>query len=66
MPALFDLLYREYCHARLTEMRKQLLLRPVNLEVPEANWDAEDCEADRGNSPFRRLAARSQPPHRLS
>ena len=28
IPALFDLLYREYCHARLAEMRKQLLLIP--------------------------------------
>jgi hypothetical protein len=27
MPALFDLLYREYCRARLVEMRSQLLLR---------------------------------------
>jgi hypothetical protein len=34
MPTIFDLLYREYCRARLAEMRKQLL-----LEVPEANCD---------------------------
>jgi hypothetical protein len=27
MPALFDCLYREYCRARLAEMRKQLLIR---------------------------------------
>jgi hypothetical protein len=27
MPAIFELLYREYCRARLTEMRKQLLIR---------------------------------------
>jgi hypothetical protein len=39
MPAIFDLLYREYCRARLTEMRKQLLIRPVNDEVLEANCD---------------------------
>ena len=26
MPTIFDVLYREYCRARLTEMRKQLLL----------------------------------------
>jgi len=26
MSAIFDLLYREYCRARLAEMRKQLLL----------------------------------------
>jgi hypothetical protein len=28
MPAIFDLLYREYCRARLAEMRKQLLISP--------------------------------------
>src|SRR6201999_2172177 len=28
MPALFDMLYHEYCRARLDEMRSQLLLRP--------------------------------------
>jgi hypothetical protein len=27
MPFIFDLLYREYCRARLAEMRKQLLIR---------------------------------------
>ena len=26
MPSIFDLLYREYCRARLGEMRKQLFL----------------------------------------
>ena len=29
MPVIFDLLYREYCRARLAEMREQLLLRPA-------------------------------------
>ena len=37
MPALLDVLYREYCRARLAEMRQQLL---VNREVPDANGDA--------------------------
>ena len=37
MPILFDVLYREYCRARLAEMRQQLL---VNREVPDANDDA--------------------------
>jgi hypothetical protein len=40
MPALFDVLYREYCRARLAEMRKQL---PLNREVAAANGDAVDC-----------------------
>ena len=39
MPALFDLLYREYCRARLAEMRKQLLISPERHEVTE---DAKD------------------------
>jgi hypothetical protein len=43
MPALFDLLYREYCRARLAEMRKQLLISPKRHEVPEAFCDAKDC-----------------------
>jgi hypothetical protein len=52
MPAIFDLLYREYCRARLAEMRKQLLVRPESNEVPEANCDASrpDCAADQINS----------------
>ena len=35
MPTIFDLLYREYCRARLAEMRRQLLI-PVTDEVLEA------------------------------
>jgi len=42
MPAIFDLLYREYCRARLAEMRKQLLLTNESPEVPVANCDAGD------------------------
>jgi hypothetical protein len=41
VPALFDHLYREYCRARLAEMRKQLLLRPGGQDVPEVNRDAD-------------------------
>ena len=39
MPAIFDFLYREYCRARLAEMRKQLLVSAASHEVPEANCD---------------------------
>ncbi len=48
MSTLFDLLYREYCRARLAEMRKQLLLTG-NHEASEANGDADhaDLTADR-------------------
>jgi hypothetical protein len=43
MPAIFDLLYREYCRARLAEMRKQLLISPERNEVPEAICDAKNA-----------------------
>ena len=42
MSAILDLLYREYCRARLAEMRKQLLLSVANDEIPAANGDATD------------------------
>ena len=42
MPAIFDLIYREYCRARLVEMRKQLLISPERHQVPEAICDARD------------------------
>jgi hypothetical protein len=49
MPVILDLLYREYCRARLAEMRKQLLI-PTSDETPETNWDASDPAgpSDRG------------------
>ena len=40
MSTILDLLYREYCRARLAEMRKQLLLSAANDETATANWDA--------------------------
>ena len=43
MPAIFDLLYREYCRARLAEMRKELLISPDRHEVPEAPCDAKNA-----------------------
>ena len=43
MPAIFDLLYREYCRARLAEMRKQLLISPDRHEVPEALCDPKNA-----------------------
>ena len=52
MPTILDLLYREYCRARLAEMRKELLIRPGSHEVLEANCDASgpDCAADQDSS----------------
>ena len=51
MPIIFDVLYREFCRARLAEMRKQLLLWPGTPEVPEENCEAghPDDAADRGH-----------------
>jgi hypothetical protein len=43
MSTIFDLLYREYCLARLAEMRKQLLLSG-SREPPEANCDADHAD----------------------
>ena len=43
MPTIFDFLYREYCRARLAEMRKQLLLVSAQSHmVPEANCNVSD------------------------
>ncbi|MGY8634595.1 hypothetical protein RAD15_19145 [Bradyrhizobium sp. 14AA] len=42
MPAIFDLLYREYCRARLAEMRKQLLIVGQIPEGLEADYDRAD------------------------
>jgi hypothetical protein len=62
MPTIFDLLYREYCRARLAEMRKQLLIpRAESQEVPEANCDARHPAIRNAVSQwFRRLAMRSR------
>jgi hypothetical protein len=38
VPVIFDLLYRKYCRARLTEIRRRLFLMRTNgPEVAEAN-----------------------------
>ena len=51
MPAIFDVLYREYCRARLAEMRKQLLLRNGSHEATEAICNAlyPDDVGDQGS-----------------
>ena len=50
MPVIFDLLYREYCRARLAEMRKQLLLWPGTPVVPEENCEAGHPDDADGSS----------------
>jgi hypothetical protein len=61
MPYIFDLLYREYCRARLAEMRKQLLLvSPTIHSEPEPIWDAKDAvgaSSDKADGNGRGLAA---------
>jgi hypothetical protein len=66
MPAIFDFLYREYCRARLAEMRKQLLIRPESHEVPIANCDVSHPDGSAGRvSGFGddRTAARHEAHH---
>lgn len=42
MSNILDMLYREYCRARLTEMRKQLLMRGVGDKILEVPWKDDD------------------------
>jgi hypothetical protein len=64
MSAILDLLYREYCRARLAEMRKQLLLSVTNDETPAATCDASDLAGldDRGQGFGEDTATRKPQP----
>ncbi|WP_143278765.1 hypothetical protein [Bradyrhizobium sp. Y36] len=47
MPAIFELLYKEFCRARLAEMRKQLLLtgkRPELLGADDGFSDPDGAD----------------------
>lgn len=44
MPAIFELLYKEFCRARLAEMRKQLLLRDRHPKLFLPDCDPADPE----------------------
>jgi hypothetical protein len=63
MPIIFDLLYREFCRARLAEMRKQLLLWPGTPVVPEENCEAGHpttrCRVPRRNGTVMRKESHS-------
>ena len=64
MPAIFNFLYREYCRARLTEMRKQLFLTQINgPEAAEANCGASPSEGtdDRGDGDEQHEAGGRRP-----
>jgi hypothetical protein len=59
MSAIFDMLYREFCRARLAEMRKQLLIPVAGAEILQTpSEDAEPC--DRADRAGRRAA--KEPP----
>ena len=63
MSTIFDLLYREYCRARLAEMRKQLLSSVAGDEVLETYWDGGDPAGRRdGNSVSGEAAAPNEAP----
>jgi len=53
--------YRDYCRARLAEMRKQLLISNESHEVPEANCDADDSADAAGQIANPREASHCTP-----
>jgi hypothetical protein len=55
MPTICDLLYREYCRARLAEMRKQLHLIPGPVVV-EDDCDVRDLGGSNESSDDDRTA----------
>lgn len=59
MPAIFELLYKEFCRARLAEMRKQLLLTGKHPELflpddPAGPDDATDAQPEADLKPVRK------------
>ena len=46
MPAIFELLYKEFCRARLVEMRKQLMLTGNHPELFLPDDNAADPDGD--------------------
>ncbi len=44
MPAILELLYKEFCRARLAEMRKQLLLTGKHPNVFQPDGDSADSD----------------------
>lgn len=54
MPAIFDLLYREYCRARLAEMRKQLLIAAERAEAAAADHRPATQADDEGTDAHRK------------
>ncbi len=46
MPAIFEFLYKEFCRARLVEMRKQLMLTGNHPELFLPDDDAAGPDGD--------------------
>jgi hypothetical protein len=69
MPIIFDVLYREFCRARLAEMRKQLLLWPGTpveanckaghpddaADITAGSSQEPDSHAERSHSEIRKV-----------
>jgi hypothetical protein len=63
MSTIFDLLYREYCRARLAEMRKQLLIPVASDEILEAHPGGGDpAGSSDGGSGWGDAAATNEAP----
>ena len=62
MSTIFDLIYREYCRARLAEMRKQLLIPVASDAILEAHRDGGDLAGDRGGDWDNAAATREPHP----
>jgi hypothetical protein len=63
MSAILDALYREYCRARLAEMRQQLLLSVPGAEISATDWDVSDSvdPDDRGRGLGDNATKKPQP-----
>ena len=60
MPTILDMLYREYCRARLAEMRKQLLIIAQRSEASEAHHHLAD-QGDDERTDAQRKTGRGVP-----
>lgn len=59
MPIILDLLYREYCRARLAEMRKQLLIATERSEALGADCHPADQGDENGTKAHRETGRRA-------
>jgi hypothetical protein len=57
MSSIFELIYREFCRARLAEMRKQLLIPVADDEMLQAHRDGGDADPGDRSSDWDDAAA---------